>query len=77
MPIVTRLEPEKSRPHRTSVYLDGAFAFAVESRLALGLQVGAELTVAEVTALERRQAVDTALADFTGSAAELTEEAAK
>jgi len=61
VPIVTRLEPEKSRPHRTSVYLDGAFAFAVESRLALGLQVGAELTVADVTALERRQAVDTAL----------------
>jgi regulatory protein len=51
---ITQLIPQRRRPDRTNIYLDGAFAFALDGALAAaeGLTVDRELTPAEVERLK-------------------------
>jgi regulatory protein len=52
---ITALEPQKNDPNRTSVFLDGEFAFGVHQDLVVkhGLRVGATLTPEERRTIER------------------------
>ena len=52
---ITALEPQKNDPNRTSVFLDGEFAFGVHQDLVVkhGLRVGATLTPEEQRTIER------------------------
>ena len=60
MPSITKLTPQKRRPNRVNVFVDGAFAFGVNQNVVarFHLSVGKQLTpdqVAEIAAGEVRQ----------------------
>jgi len=60
MPLITHLTPQKRRPNRHNIFLDGAFAFGVNQNVVarFHLRVGKQLTpeqVAEIAAGEVRQ----------------------
>ena len=59
---ITAIEPTRRDPRRVSVFLDGAFGFALDGELALaaGLRVGADLTDAEVAGLTDQDATQRA-----------------
>jgi len=50
---ITALRAGKSRGKRVNVFLDGRFAFSLEARVALDLQVGQELSESQVQELSR------------------------
>jgi regulatory protein len=56
MPVITRINPLKSRPGRCTVHLDGRYAFTADERLIarLGLHVGEDVDAA------RRRQIDQA-----------------
>lgn len=62
---ITALQPQKRRPDRLNVYLDGEFAFGLDRLVAAWLQVGQELSDEKIAALqaedEREQAYRQAL----------------
>jgi regulatory protein len=60
---ITQVEPQRRSPDRSNIYLDGAFAFALDGALAAaeGLTLDRELTPAEV---ERLKALDVERALF-------------
>ncbi len=60
MPVITALVEQKERRGRTSVFLDGEFAFGLDDLLAMGLRVGQELPAAEIASLQHREAVESA-----------------
>lgn len=57
---ITRMEVQKSREDRVSVYLDGDFAFGLPKLLAAQLEVGSYLTDEDIEALQQKGAVEDA-----------------
>jgi regulatory protein len=76
---ITAIEPQRRRPERVSIFVDGAFALGVDGTVAvsLGLRVGQPISVRELQELARaeelRQALDLAL-HFLGYRARSREE---
>ena len=60
MPAVTALVAQKQRRGRTSVFLDGEFAFGIDNRAAVALRVGQELSQEDIARLRSRDAVEAA-----------------
>jgi regulatory protein len=51
-PTITALSAQKRNPRRINVYLDGEFAFGLERIVAAWLNVGRELSAADITRLQ-------------------------
>ncbi len=59
--VITRLEVQKRSKERVNVYIDGAFAFGLSLIDAARLKKGQTLSEAEITALQRADAVGKAI----------------
>jgi len=60
MPKITAIEPQARHDNRFNIYIDDAFALGVSAILAAKLRVGQTIENAEITALERDEAYETA-----------------
>ena len=58
MPEITALQIQARRRDRVSVFIDGAYAFSLQSILAAELHLGQALTEQEIAALKRRDQVE-------------------
>jgi regulatory protein len=62
MGIITALTGQKRNPNRLNVYLDGVFAFGLESAVARALKVGQTLSPEMIASLQQQDAVSQAKA---------------
>jgi regulatory protein len=60
MSIITSIEVQKKNPKRANIYLDGEFAFALSRKQASGLQLGVNLSEAQIFELQNKEAQDQA-----------------
>ena len=58
MPIVTALRIQARRTDRVNVFVDGEYAFSLQSILAAELRLDQELDEAQVAALKRRDLIE-------------------
>lgn len=52
--VITALKTQSKRRSRVNIYTDGAFEFGLAKKLAIGLQIGQELTDEEIENLKRK-----------------------
>lgn len=62
MGVITALTVQKRNPNRFNIYLDGTFAFGLESALATTLKVGQTLSPEMIASLQQQEAVSQAKA---------------
>ena len=60
MAIITALTAQKRNANRLNVYLDGSFAFGLETAVAATLKVGQTLTPEQITSLQQQDEVSKA-----------------
>lgn len=59
-PTITAIQPQARRRHRLNIFLDGAYAFSLEESLAAHLEIGRELSAADIAELKRQDVWESA-----------------
>lgn len=62
MSVITALTGQKRNPNRLNVYLDGAFAFGLDSAVASTLKIGQTLSAEMITSLQQQDGISQAKA---------------
>jgi regulatory protein len=57
-PIITAISPQKRKPERVNVYLDGEFGFGLPVKVAGNLTIGQALTPSEIEQLKKEDAIE-------------------
>ena len=55
---ITGFEPQKKKRRRVNIYIDGKYCFSLHEKLAIGLQIGQELSAEEISQLQHDDEVE-------------------